>query len=208
MMEVRRRPIGFGILALALVLFPAGAPAQQTGPNQADSDQPVSKDALPVLPVGPGRAIDQDRIAKLPPKWIEQLQEMSPTEQDQFLRNNERYRSLPPRQQTVIRQRLKAWNSLSDKKREAVLERQQIWEQLPSDQRRQVRESLLPRWQKLPVPRREAILGKLRALRGLDVTQRSGKLSDDEFLGDMNEDDRQMLRELSNLGVGQAPGPG
>ena len=54
--------------------------------------------------------------------------------------------------------------------------------------------------------RRQAILAKLRELRGLDGGQRNGKLSDESFLGSLNADERQMLRALSNLGVGEAVG--
>jgi hypothetical protein len=142
----------------------------------------------------------------LPSDWVEQLQEMRPAEQQRFLKNSLRFRSLPPQQQTVIRRRLRAWNALPAEKREALLERQQIWEQLPPEQRRQVRESLLPRWQILPVPRRQVILSKLRELRDLDGAQRSAKLGDETFLGSMNEEDRRMLRDLSSLGVGQTAG--
>lgn len=148
----------------------------------------------------------QNGSAGLPSDWVEQLQEMRPAQQQRFLKNNLRFRSLPPQQQALIRRRLRAWNSLTNVQREAVLERQQIWEQLPPEQRRQVRESLLPRWQILSVPRRQIILGKLRELRGLDGAQRSAMLNDEDFLGSMNEEDRQMLRDLSSLGVGQVAG--
>lgn len=140
--------------------------------------------------------------AGLPQEWVDQLQGMRPAEQQRFLKNNERFRSLPADQQALIRERLKAWNSLPPEQRQALLERQQIWAQLPPDQRRQVRESLMPRWQNIPPRRREVILGKLRELRGLDGAQRSAKLNDEAFLGNLDPDERQMLRELANLGVG------
>ena len=55
-------------------------------------------------------------------------------------------------------------------------------------------------------PSRRLILGKLRELRGLDDAQRNAKLSDENFLGSMNAEERQMLRDLSSLGVGQTAG--
>jgi predicted Fe-S protein YdhL (DUF1289 family) len=131
---------------------------------------------------------------------------MRPAEQERFLKNNERFRNLPAQQQAVIRRRLRAWNGLSAEQREALLERQQIWEQLPQEQRRQVRESLLPRWQSMPAARRQAIMVKLRELRGLDGAQRNARLNDENFLSSLSADERQMLRDLSSLGVGQAAG--
>jgi hypothetical protein len=202
MMRMTRRLLGAVALA-GCVLLAAGADLHAQRRIQI---RPRTGTAAPLVPVGPGQAGSQNRAAALPQDWVEQLQEMTPPEQERFLRNNDRFRSLAPRQQALIRQRLRAWNNLPSKQREAILERQQIWEQMSLEQRRQVRESLLPRWQTLPVSRRQIIMGKLRELRGLDGAQRSEKLNDDAFLGNMNEEDRQMLRELSALGVGEAAG--
>jgi Protein of unknown function (DUF3106) len=157
----------------------------------------------PVVRIQP--PIGQERrMADIPPQWIERLQEMSPQQQERFFRNNERFRGLPAEQKAQIRQSLKAWNSLPAEQRQALLERQQVWQQLTPDQQRQVRETLLPKWQSLPAKRRQAILTKLRELRGLDDSQRAAKLNDESFLDSLNPDDRQMLRDLSSLRVGDA----
>jgi hypothetical protein len=198
-MKIFRRSIAVnvGLLAAALVLASGTeALAQQRNRNPAAAAPPAALNRLP-------RAL-QGEVADLPPNWIEQLQEMTPAQQQRFLNNNLRFRSLPAQQQALIRRRLRAWNSLPLNQRQALLLRQQIWEQLPLEQRRQVRESLLPRWQNLPELSRQVILGKLRELRGLDGAQRNAKLSDESFLGTMNAEERQMLRDLSSLGVEQA----
>lgn len=155
---------------------------------------------------GPVSRVQEDGIVRLPPGWGDQLKLMQPAEQERFLRNSERFRSLSPEQQALIRRRLRVWNNLPLEKREAVLERQQIWETLPPAQRRRVRESILPRWQTLPVLRRQAILRKLRELRVLDVAQRNARLNDGGFLSGMNGEDRQMLRDLAALGGGSDAG--
>ncbi len=186
---------------VALLLAGANTQAQQV-----PAPVPRPRAVLPPAPmVRPPSALD-GRIADLPPQWIEQLQEMSPAEQERFLSNNERFRSLPVQRQAQIRRRLRVWNGLRVEQQQALLERQQIWEQLPPNQRRQVRESLLPRWQTLPAVRRRVILAKLRELRGLDGALRRSKLNDESFLENLNADERQMLRELSNLGVDEALG--
>jgi Protein of unknown function (DUF3106) len=200
-MRTLGRSVEFGLLAVGFLLASA-AHAQQRIPTPAARRRAM----LPVQRVSPAPAGAQSRIADLPQNWVEQLQEMTPAEQQQFLRNNARFRNLPAQRQAVIRRRLREWNSLPLDQREALLERQQIWEQLPPEQRRQVRESLLPRWQSLPLPRRQVIMGKLRVLRGLDGEQRGAKLSDENFLENMNAEERQMLFDLSNLGVGQSAG--
>jgi hypothetical protein len=199
-----RRSVQAGFLVLGLLLA-SGAEARPR-PQQRVVPAPRRRAALPPGPLSRPPAPLMGRAADLPPDWVEQLQEMRPAEQERFLKNNERFRSLPAQQQAVIRRRLRAWNSLPADQRQALLERQQIWEQLGPDQRRQVRESLLPKWQSLPAARRAAIMAKLRELRGLDGAQRNAKLNDEGFLSSLNADERQMLRDLSNLGVGQAAG--
>jgi hypothetical protein len=184
------KSVAVGSLATALLLVVGTAvQAQQNRPR-----------------VQAAPASGQSRVVDLPPGWIEQLQEMSPADQERFFRNNARFRTLPPQRQALIRRRLRAWNNLSEEQREALLERQQIWEQLPLEQRQQVRESLLPRWQSLPFRSRQVILSKLRELRGLDDEDREAKLSDGSFLENMSIEERQLLRDLSNLVVTDSDG--
>ncbi len=62
----------------------------------------------------------------LPPRWIDRLQAMTPTEQEKFLNNNERFRRLPPERQAQIRQRLQVWNGLSPEQRQTLVERERV----------------------------------------------------------------------------------
>jgi hypothetical protein len=197
-----RRHLERGFLVVALLLATGASALAQRDPALVRRPRVV----IPPAPETGERNPLQGRVDDLPPQWVQQLEEMGPAEQERFLSNNARFRSLPAQQQAQIRRRLRVWNSLPLPQREAVLERQQIWEQLPANQRRQVRESLLPRWQSLPSVRRQVILRKLRELRGLNGAERNAKLNDDSFLDALSEDERQMLRELSNLGVGQEAG--
>jgi hypothetical protein len=187
--------VGFFVLTLALAQGVDARAQEVASPPPRTVVGPL--DRPNVLP---------GQTADLPAQWIERLQGMSPAEQERFLQNNARFRNLPLQRQAQIRRRLRAWNALPVDERQSLIERQQIWEQLPAEQRRQVRDFLLPRWQGLPAPRRRMILAKLRELRGLDGAQRNAKLSDETFLGTMNGEDRQMLRDLSNLGVEDTDG--
>jgi hypothetical protein len=142
------------------------------------------------------------RMLAMPPQWVDRLRQMTPQQQERFFNNNERFRELPPQRQAQIRQQLQQWNRLSPDQRQTMLNRQQVWDRLTPEQQGYVRETLLPQWQKTPPVRRQIILGKLRQLRGLDDAQRTAKLGDEAFLGGLNPEDRQMLRDLSNLRVG------
>ncbi len=143
----------------------------------------------------------------MPPAWVDRLHQMTPQQQERFFNNNERFRELAPERQAQIRQQMQRWNNLSPGQRQTLLNRQQVWDRLTPQQQGYVRDSLLPQWQSTPPARRQAILGKLRQLRGLDESQRTAKLNDDAFLNGLNPSDRQMLRDLSNLRVGpEEPG--
>jgi hypothetical protein len=142
------------------------------------------------------------RMLAMPPAWVERLRQMTPQQQERFMNNNERFRELPPERQAQVRQQLQRWNRLSPEQRQTLLDRQQVWDRLTPQQQGYVRDTLLPQWQATPPVRRQAVLGKLRQLRGLGDTQRTAKLNDDAFLGGLNPQDRQMLRDLSNLRVG------
>jgi hypothetical protein len=191
-MAGRFRYAGF---LLATLIFTGGAPAW------GQEDAAPARNTTAQLP-----NVLRARMADLPPQWIEQLQQMSPSEQQRFLSNNERFRSLSPQAKAQIWRRLRAWNGLPLEQRQALLERRQIWEQLPADQQRQVRETLLPMWRSLPPARRRIVLGKLRELRTLDGAQREGKFQDESFLEGLSLDERDMLEQLSSLGVPEADG--
>jgi hypothetical protein len=184
----------------ALARLPNGAP-----PGWRRQQYPTGKPPKPPAnandPASAGRP-EQGRgrgMAGLPPKWVERLQEMSPEEQQRFMNNDERFRSLPAQRQAQIRQRLQQWNNLSPGERNAMRDRQRVWERMTPGQRQQIQNDLLPRWQALPPSRRQLLLGRLRVLRGMSDSQREATLHDERFLRGLNPNERHILRDLNAL---------
>jgi hypothetical protein len=191
-----RRFVQFGIVGLAAaLLLPETSLLAQKPPRPRTERLYRPPGGRPAVP-----------RAEMPLRWIEQLREMSPAEQEKFLNNNARFRSLPAERQAQIRQRLQAWNDLSPEQRQTLIQRERVLAQMTPEQRRYVRETLLPQWQNLPPARRQVVLGKLRDLHGLSDSERGAKLNDDFFMNGLSPDERQMLRDLSNLRVGAPPG--
>jgi Protein of unknown function (DUF3106) len=155
----------------------------------------------------PRQQINPQAGLKLPPRALERLEDMPPDRQEQFLRNNQRFKMLPPDQQAQIRQRLEAWNKLSPQQPQDLRQRLQVWEKMTPTQRQYVQQTLLPRWQALPPERRQAIMQKLHSLRDLSEPDRQAKLSDPNFTLGLSVEDRDTLNELAHLHVGMAPGP-
>lgn len=136
----------------------------------------------------------------LPPKWVEHLQELSPEEQERFLRNNARFQGLPPQRQQLIRQMLERWNRLSPEERNALRDRERVLEQMTPEQREHIQNDLLPKWQHLAPERRQLLLGRLRTLRGLNESERETRLNDPQFMQGLTPDEQGMLRDLNALG--------
>jgi len=177
---------------------PAGAAANRQPQRRAEMvNQPHAQNQQQ------GQATPGERrMMGLPPKWVERLQDMTPQQQERFMRNNERFNSLPPQQQAQIRNRLQVWNNMTPEQREEIRERQRVWEQMTPEQQSYVQNVLLPRWQQLPQQRKIVILNHLRALRLLGDTDREALLNDPTFTQGMSPDERHMLRDLAHLRVG------
>lgn len=144
----------------------------------------------------------------LPPKWVENLRDMSPEEQQRFMQNDARFRSLPAERQEQIRRNLARWNQLTPQQRDAMRRNERILERLTPEEQEEVRTDLFPRWQKLPQERRELIQGRLRVLGALNPEERQQKLQDPEFMQGLDSNEQDLLRKLSDLRLGPAPNPG
>src|SRR5580704_6498338 len=101
-----KRSLQFALLTLAAIftLLPGSVALAQRNVPPAPPRPKVQRPApLAKKPNPPTR-----QMLDLPPKWIEQVQNMSPADQERFMANNERFRSLPPQRQEQIRRRLQA----------------------------------------------------------------------------------------------------
>ena len=138
-------------------------------------------------------------MAALPPKWVENLRDMSPEEQQRFMQNNERFQSLPAQRQAQIRQNLENWNRLSPTERNALRDRARILEQMSPQQRVYLQRVLLPEWQQLPPQRRQLINGRLHTLQGMSPADRQAALGDPQFMRGLSPEEQSMVRDLNSL---------
>ena len=74
-------------------------------------------------------------MAGLPPKWVENLREMPPAEQERFLQNNRLFQNLAPERQAQVRKNLENWNQLTPEQRDALRERAEVLERMTPAQR-------------------------------------------------------------------------
>jgi hypothetical protein len=138
-------------------------------------------------------------MAGLPPRWIENLREMPPAEQERFLRNNRLFQNMVPERQAQIRKNLENWNKLSPEQRNQIRERAEIIERMTPQQRQYVRNTLLPKWQGMAPERRQLINGRLRILQSMGPGAQQAALADPKFMQGLSPDEQAMLRDLNSF---------
>jgi len=138
-------------------------------------------------------------MAGLPPKWVENLRDKSPQEQERFMQNNERFQSLPPARQQQIRMNLQKYNNLTPEQKARLQTADNNFNRLSPEQRDHVKNDLLPKWQQMTPDRRQAINGRLHTLQGMSAADRQKALDDPKFMQGLNPDEQSMLRNLSSL---------
>jgi hypothetical protein len=193
---MKRSKLIFALLAISLLplAVPPAAHAQAR-PRPAQMRRMVRRQ----------RAEARMRPGRVPQRWIQRLQRMSPQEQERFLENNRRFRSLPPRRQAEIRARLKQWDRLTPEQKRILIRRARIFERMSPAERREIRQVILPEWRRLPPARRRIVKQKLRQLQGLNESQREKRLNDPRFNRGLSPKERNLLDQLAKLRVG--PGP-
>jgi Protein of unknown function (DUF3106) len=169
------------------------------GPRGGQSRQPARQDRGNANPraYDNGRGNRNDRPqnsyrqapATPPPNVQDRWRNMTPQERSRMAENQRKFNQLPPQRQ-------------QDMKRAA-----QNWEKLTPEQRSHIKNDVLPKWQQLPSDRQRAIQQRLGVLQNMPESARNRHLSDPNFTRGMNEEDRQMLRDLSHQHVGAPDRP-
>jgi Protein of unknown function (DUF3106) len=185
----------------------AGRPgARPRAAHPPNAFHPPANPNNPVANAGAAGADRQGRaLSALPPGVRQNLRDMSPQEQERFMQNNERFKSLPPQNQAQIRNNLQKWNNLSPTERNAMSDRQRAWERMSPEKRQYVQNSLLPKWQQMSPERKQLVRGRLHTLQGMSPADRQAALNDPQFMRGLNPDEQSVLRGLDSLNAPSHP---
>jgi hypothetical protein len=148
--------------------------------------------------------------AKLPPKFVENLEDMSPEQRERFMKNNERFKNMSPQRQAEIRQDLQRWNNMTPQQRIQWRAQEQALESMSPAERQYVRQQLLPQLGAMAPARRQFLRQHVRQLEGLSDADRDAKMHDPAFLQGLSPDEQKMIPYLSRLhwaGVVEVPPP-
>jgi hypothetical protein len=135
----------------------------------------------------------------LPPKWVENMHNMTPDEQQRFMQNDARFSSLPPARQEQIRRNLEDWNKKTPAQQEDFRRREAALEQMTPAQRQYFTGTVLPKWQALPQDRKQVINRHLAMLGQMSPETQQTALSDPKFTQGLSADEQGMLRDLNSL---------
>jgi hypothetical protein len=119
----------------------------------------------------------------------ERLRNKSSQEKNRLAENQRRFNQLPPQKQQDMR--------IAAEK----------WQKLTPGQQNHIKNDLMPKWQQMPPERQRAIQQRLGVLRNMPESARNRHLDDPNFTRGMNDEDRQMLRDLSHEHVGAPDQP-
>lgn len=179
-------------------------PRYNPRPNNAAPNQPRSQ-ANSGNTRNENRANTENRaIAGLPPGVRQNLRDMSPQEQQRYLQNNERFKSLPPQQQAQIRRNYQQkWNNLSPAEQDRLTHSARIWRSLSPQQRQNVQNNLTPKWQRMSPERKQIVTGRLHTLQGMSPAERQAALQDPQFMRGLSPDEQSVLRGLDSITPGR-----
>jgi hypothetical protein len=153
---------------------------------------------------GPGKPNGEQReraAVGLPPKWVENMRDMSPEERERFMQNNERFKSLPPQRQEQIRQNLQKWDAMPPEQQERIRATEDKLERATPEQREHFENDIVPKLQEMAPERRQRVLGHWRRLEGMTPAEQQAALHDPRFWGNLSPDEQSMVRDLNSIGI-------
>jgi hypothetical protein len=168
---------------------PLGGSSSRGNPQPA---APAPKASSPFVLNGPG-----------PHKgdWLRKYFSLPPSQQEQKLRQDPTFHSLPPDRQQHLLDRLRKFNSQPPEKKQQILNRMETYEHM-TPQQQVTAQNLFQRYHGLPEDRRAQVSQEYRRLRGMPPEQRAQVMNSDDFRNRFSEDERNLLRGMTDLNVG------
>jgi hypothetical protein len=169
-------------------------PSRQSAPAAAPhSNAPASNSngAYTFQPKGPGPHRGD---------WLRKYMTLPPNQQEQQLRHDPTFQSLSPDRQSHLLDRLRKFNSQSPEQKAKILGRMETFEHMTPEQQQTAR-NLFSRYHNLPDEDRTRVSQAYRRLRGMPPSARNELLNSDEFRNNFTEDERDLLRGMTDLNV-------
>jgi len=145
--------------------------------------------------------------------WLRNHQDLSPADRLRALEQDPGFRNLPTQVQDRMRHRLQDFNDRTPEQQQQILQRMATFEHLTPEQQQKVR-SMFHAFHGLPAERRQAVNQAFRQLQEMPPEQRQRALDSQAFRSNFSNQERELMRGMSGLGLGpvgprrMAPPPG
>jgi hypothetical protein len=133
--------------------------------------------------------------------WLRKYFALPANQQEQKLEQDPAFRTLPPERQQHLLDRLRKFNSEPPQKKQQILNRMETFEHMTPEQQKAA-QGLFQRYHALPDDRRARVSQEYRRLRGMPPEQRAQLMNSDEFRNNFNDDERDLLKGMTDLSVG------
>jgi Protein of unknown function (DUF3106) len=188
----------------ALALSPAWqhrAPASKSAPQPSPGSS-----AMNAPPPAPGQGSSggyQPHLNGPGPHrgdWLRKYMTLPPDQQEKQLQQDPSFRNLPPEKQNHLLDRLRKFNSQPPEKKAKILDRMETFEHMTPEQQTAAL-NLFQRYRNLSEDQKSKVSQAYRRLRGMPPQARNQLLSSDEFRNDFTDDERDLLRGMTDLNV-------
>jgi len=139
-------------------------------------------------------------LVGLPPKWVENLRDKSPEEQERFMQNSREFQNLPPWRQQQVRQNLERWRQLPEDQKERIRATERMLEQATPEQREHFQNDIVPKLAQMPPERRGRVIGHWRRLQAMTPAEQQAALHNPAFMGNLSPDEQSIVRDLNSMG--------
>lgn len=130
--------------------------------------------------------------------WLRKYGSLPQAEQEKQLESDPVFQSLAPEKKQRLINRLHFFNSLSPAKKQQVLNRMETYEHLSPEKQKEA-DNLYVSYRALPADQQSQVSQAYRKIRQMTPEQRSEFLSSDEFQSGYNEQQKTLLKGLSEL---------
>lgn len=196
------------VLMLSAISGLALAPVWQHRPPSSSKAAPQAPPGSPPMNAGPPGSPQvpnsyQPHLNGPGPHhgdWLRKYMALPPAQQEKQLQQDPSFRSLPPQKQDQLLDRLRNFNSQPPEQKAKILNRMETFEHMTPAQQATAR-NLFQRYRNLPDDQRSKVSQAYRRLRGMPPQARNQLLSSDEFRNGYTDDERDLLRGMTDLNV-------
>jgi hypothetical protein len=139
-------------------------------------------------------------LVGLPPKWVENMRDMSPGDREHFMQNNQAFQNLPPERKDQVIRNLQKWDAMPPEQKERIRATERMLEQATPEQREHFRNDIVPKLEQMPPMRRQRVIGHWRRLQAMSPAEQQAALRDPAFMRNLSTDEQSIVRDLNSMG--------